>query len=53
MWAIAFALNSSIAELAKNNKTLEQFNYKDNYISSVIKQTLADVDFYGVTVSKD
>ena len=52
MWAIALALNNSLVLLANENKTLEQFDYEDVHTASVIKQSLANVDFRGVTVSQ-
>jgi len=47
---VAFALNNSIAVLAKKNQTLEDFTYDNTEIRQVFVDQLSSLDFRGVLV---
>ena len=50
VWALALALNSSLAELDDNNITfMEESRNRQNEITEIIRKHLLDVDFQGIT----
>lgn len=49
IWAIAFALNNTIQKLERQGLSLESFNYTNNYIKDILYNSLANVQFLGVS----
>lgn len=50
VWMVAFALNKSIAVLAKKNQTLADFTYENTEMRQVFVDQLSSLDFRGVSV---
>ena len=48
--AMALALNSSAQILAKRNKSLDEFTYKDAEMAQIFKDSLSNVKFLGFSV---
>lgn len=48
--AIALALNTSAEILARRNKTLDEFTYKDAEMTQIFKSSLLKVKFQGFSV---
>ncbi|XP_024917316.1 gamma-aminobutyric acid type B receptor subunit 1 [Cynoglossus semilaevis] len=52
VWALALALNKTVAPLKAKGRHLEDFNYNNNDITSEIYRALNTSSFEGVSVSK-
>ena len=51
MWTIALTLNNSMHEIKTTlNKSLADFTYKDSSMVQILKKTLENVNFQGITV---
>lgn len=51
MWTIALTLNNSMHEIKSTlNKSLLDFTYKDSSMVQILKKTLENVNFQGITV---
>ena len=48
--AMTLALNSSAEELARQNKSLSDFNYNDKEMAQLFKTSLSKVTFTGFSV---
>ena len=51
VWAIALALNSSLAELERKNKSLDSYNYDNKAVADIIQDQLEKVKFNGISGS--
>lgn len=52
VWALALALNKTVAPLQAKGRRLEDFNYNNQDITSEIYRALNTSSFEGVSVSK-
>ena len=50
IWAVALALNRTMARLAANGTSLEDYNYENQAIADIIKNEIGDVQFMGMSV---
>ena len=51
VWMIALTLNNSIQQIhTELNRSLEDFNYKDSDMAQILKKTLENLEFQGITV---
>ena len=50
IWAVALALNRTMARLATNGTSLEDYNYENQAIADIIKNEIGDVQFMGMSV---
>ena len=51
IWALSFALDRTISDLARNGRSLEEFTYTDTEIKDAIFSGLNRTDFNGVSVT--
>lgn len=50
IWAVALALNKTMAKLAKEGTSLEDYNYENQQIADIILNEIGDVQFMGMSV---
>ena len=51
IWAVALALNRTMAKLEADGTSLEDYNYENQAIAHIILNEIADVQFMGMSVS--
>jgi len=51
IWAVALALNRTMARLVSNGTSLEDYNYENQAIADIIKNEIGDVQFMGMSGS--
>ena len=54
VWTIALTLNNSMHQINTTlNRSLADFTYKDSSMAKILKQTLENLEFQGITVKID
>ena len=51
VWAVALALNSSVAYLESVNQSLDAYNYDNKAVADIIMDNMEKVKFEGISVS--
>ena len=51
IWAVALALNKTIARLQAVSQSLDDYNYNNKEIADIILEEIADLKFMGMSVS--
>ena len=50
VWAVAMALNSSVAYLESLNQSLDSYNYDNKEVADIIMDNMEKVKFQGISV---